>query len=150
MHEFSTCSVHFSAFSLCFIARPQYLFVCLFISIVFCGFFWLQPPTFQFEVKAVPEALNSISIPRRFSTWPVGSGGGIFTIFTVRSSYFLFLHATSATRCFWAFLAISAFVWVSIFVGFSTTSQRELHFAAFSSLGPWPAQPSTLANWIRN
>lgn len=132
-----------------------YLFAFSFRSF-FVDFFVATAPStisFQFEVKAVPEALNSISIPRRFSTWPVsggGDGGGIFTIFTVRSS---FLHAYCLLRlldAFGPFLAISAFVWVSIFVGFSSTSQGELHFAAFSSLGPWPARPSTLANWIRN
>lgn len=56
MHAFSTCSVDCTttntAFSLCFIARPQYLFVCLF-------FF----ASFSLKSKPFRRALNSNSLP---------------------------------------------------------------------------------------
>lgn len=70
-----------------------------------------------------------------FSTWPVGD---IFTIFTVLSlNFFLFL-------------AFSAFVWVSIFVGFSVHFRAGIAFCRFQYAWLLAIWPSTLANWIRN
>lgn len=70
-----------------------------------------------------------------FSTWPVG---GIFTIFTVLALNFFFV------------LAFSAFVWVSIFVGFSVHFRAGIAFCRFQYAWLLAIWPSTLANWIRN
>lgn len=125
MHEFSTCSVHFSAFSLCFIARPQYLFVCLFISIVFCGFFCCNspPPPSPFSLKSKLFRRPSIPFPFHGDFQPDRSAAAATAAASSRFSRFVLLFCTLTAYSgfsmllglFWPFRLLFEFRFLLVF-----------------------------------
>lgn len=125
------CRLHhyqYGVFPLFYCTTP--IFICLPL------FFFAS---FSLKSKPFRRALNSNSLPCP----------AIFPFFNLTSWRHLHDFHGSFLK-FFLFLAFSAFVWVSIFVGFSVHFRAGIAFCRFQYAWLLAIWPSTLANWIRN